>query len=169
MLPYLAAAESWAPWFIWLFAVIYSQQMRGLNPKQTHAQLPPPAPRSLCPVCSFQPASDITCWSLKSMGVLCVSDPCHCICRMPVISLSVAKWGIKVLYLEVQLTFPPAFYSFPSCSYQFSSLLKLLFFSSSKSSFFGLCCLSYITTELSMAVRSDTLMKFGEVEALIFK
>lgn len=124
MLPYLATAESWAPWLIWLFAVIYSQQMRELNPNQTHAQLPHPAPRSLCSVCSFQPASDVICWSLMSMSALCVSNHCLCIWRIPVISFSVAKWGNKVIFLEVLLTSPRLLYSFPSCSYQFSSFLE---------------------------------------------
>lgn len=45
LLPYLATAESRAPWLIWLFTVIYSQQMRKLKPNQTHAQLPPPSPQ----------------------------------------------------------------------------------------------------------------------------
>lgn len=53
MLPYLVTAESRAPWFIWLFAVIYSQQMRELNPNQTHTQLPSIQPPGLCVLCAL--------------------------------------------------------------------------------------------------------------------
>uniref|UniRef100_A0A8D2N8Y8 Major facilitator superfamily associated domain-containing protein n=1 Tax=Zonotrichia albicollis TaxID=44394 RepID=A0A8D2N8Y8_ZONAL len=87
MLPYLATAESWAPWLIWLFAVIYSQQMRELNPNQTHAQLPHPAP-VLYVLCALFTRH---CWSLMSMGAPCVSNHCHCICGIPVIPFRVAK------------------------------------------------------------------------------